>query len=107
MALRLRIQQNTEIINDIITNKAPNPKFSPLINPVIIIVITTRQTSIGNSNNKNPQSFLSHSLERKYFNKDTNNKRNTESQKAYRRVAGFFKLSKKTIHFIIMILISI
>ena len=44
------------------------------------MVITTRQTSIGNSKTKFPQSLLSLSFETKNFNKDTYTNKKTDNQ---------------------------
>lgn len=71
-----------EMTNVTTTRMIPKEIFSPFIKPVITIVITTRQISIGSSKIRCPQSFLSLSFDMKYFKSDTNTNKDTESQKA-------------------------
>ena len=92
---RRNIQQITDTIKDRTTNNIPIARFVPLIYPVIIIVITTKHTSIGNSNIKFPQSFLSLFLAIKYLSSEINNNKETDSQNAYDNESGFLKDSKK------------
>ena len=80
---RRNIQQITDTIKDRTTNNTPIARFVPLIYPVIIIVITTKHTSIGNSNIKFPQSSLSLFLAIKYLSSEINNNKETDSQNAY------------------------
>ena len=88
------MQHTIDIIKENITNIIPKGIFSSLIYPVIIIVITTRHTSMGNSKTKFPQSLLSLSLETKYFSKDTNTNKNTDNQNEYASVSGCLRLSQ-------------
>ena len=67
MEARRNIQQSIDTIKEATTSIIPKDKLGSFINPVIIIVITTKHTSIGNSNIKLPQSFFSQSLDIKYL----------------------------------------
>ena len=76
------MQHTKEMIKDIITSIIPTSKFSPFINPVIMIVITTRHTSIGNSKMNSPQSLFFDSLEMKYLKSETRISKTTDNQNA-------------------------